>query len=105
MPDYHRRANLEVDAALADFIESRALPGTEIASGQFWSAFAAALTTLAPRNRALLDVRADLQSKIDAWHVAHRGETLDADAYQKFLLDIGYLAPDVVDFSIETNDN
>ena len=104
MPDYHRRADLEVDAALADFIESRALPGTEIASGQFWSAFAAALTTLAPRNRALLDVRADLQSKIDTWHVAHRGETLDADAYQKFLLDIGYLAPDVVDFSIETND-
>ena len=46
--------------------------------------------------------RADIQGKIDEWHVARRGQAHDAEAYQDFLKEIGYLVPEPVDFSVTT---
>jgi len=94
---------LQVDRKLFDFVEARALPGTGVAPDAFWSGFAALIRDLSPKNRALLDRRADLQSQIDAWHVARRNQSHDAAAYKAFLEQIGYLLPEGVDFKIETS--
>ena len=96
------RAGLRVDAVLARFLEDEALPGTGIDAGAFWSGFASLLDAFAPRNRALLAKRDDLQARIDAWHIARRGQPHDHVAYKAFLAEIGYLLPEGSAFSIET---
>lgn len=93
---------LQVERQLADFIETRALPGTGVSADTFWSGLATAIATLGPKNRALLDKRTALQSSIDDWHKARRGQPFEAEAYEAFLREIGYLVPEGPDFSIET---
>ncbi|MCU0910534.1 MAG: malate synthase G [Rhodobacteraceae bacterium] len=102
MSDRVDRAGLKVDRVLAEFLEHEALPGTGIAADAFWRGFAVMVGDLAPRNRALLDRRADLQARIDAWHVAHRDSPHDHAAYKGFLEEIGYLVPEGPDFEIAT---
>jgi len=96
------RAGLQVDAVLARFIEDEALPGSGIEAATFWSGLAGLLGDFAPKNRALLAKREDLQAKIDAWHVARRGQPHDHAAYKAFLAEIGYLLPEGPAFVIET---
>lgn len=96
------RHGLLVDPRLAEFIETRALPGTGISADALWSGFAAMLADLAPKNRALLARRDDLQARIDAWHRAHRAAPHDHRAYRAFLENIGYLLPEGPDFQIDT---
>jgi malate synthase len=96
------RSGLQVDAVLARFLEDEALPGTGIEAGAFWSGFAGLLADFAPQNRALLAKRDELQSRIDAWHIARRGQPHDHSAYKAFLAEIGYLLPEDPDFTIET---
>ena len=102
MTRYVERAELQVAGALASFIETRALPGTGVAGADFWTGLSALVHDLGPKNRALLKTRADLQARIDAWHIANRAELFDADAYQQFLRDIGYLVPEGDSFEIDT---
>lgn len=102
MADRLDRAGLKVDAVMVRFIEDEALPGTGIETGAFWSGFASLLADFAPQNRALLAKRDELQSKIDAWHIARRGQPHDHAAYKAFLAEIGYLLPEGPAFSIET---
>ncbi|PMS20923.1 malate synthase G [Trinickia dabaoshanensis] len=82
---------LRVDAALSQFIEREALPGTGIDPQAFWQGFAALVHELAPRNRALLSERDRLQTALDEWHRAHPGPVRDLRAYRAFLEQIGYL--------------
>lgn len=96
------RDALSVSPELAAFIEDQALPGTGVDADAFWTGFSGMVHELGPKNRALLQTREDMQSKIDAWHVAHRGADHDADAYTAFLKEIGYLVPEGGDFAIET---
>ncbi len=96
------RAGLKVDAVLARFVEDEALPGTGVEAGVFWSGLAGLLAEFAPKNRALLAKRDALQAKIDAWHVARRGQPHDHAAYKAFLAEIGYLLPEGPAFTIET---
>jgi malate synthase len=96
------RAGLQVDVVLARFVEDEALPGTGIEAGAFWSGLAGLLADFAPKNRALLAKREDLQGKIDAWHIARRGQPHDHAAYKAFLAEIGYLLPEGPAFAIET---
>lgn len=96
------RAGLQVDAVLARFVEDEALPGSGIEAGAFWSGFAGLLADFAPQNRALLAKRDALQAKIDAWHVARRGQPHDHAAYKAYLAEIGYLLPEGPAFTIET---
>jgi len=93
---------LQVDSGLADFLNTRALPGTGVDPASFWKGFAALLTDLAPKNRALLAKREDLQARIDSWHRARRGQSHDPQAYKDFLTEIGYLLPEGGDFQIDT---
>ncbi len=87
---HHR---LQVDTALARFIETEALPGTGIEPAAFWQGFDALAHELAPKNAALLAERDRLQAELDGWHRAHPGPIRDMAAYQAFLQQIGYLAP------------
>ncbi|OHC54419.1 MAG: malate synthase G [Rhodobacterales bacterium RIFCSPHIGHO2_02_FULL_62_130] len=96
------RHGLQVDHRLAEFIEAQALPGTGVQADALWSGFAALLADLAPKNRALLAKRDDLQARIDAWHRAHRAAPHDHQAYRAFLENIGYLLPEGPDFKIDT---
>jgi malate synthase len=96
------RAGLKVDAVLARFVEDEALPGTGIGAETFWSGLAGLLADFAPQNRALLVKRDHLQAKIDAWHIARRGQPHDHAAYKAFLAEIGYLLPEGPAFTIET---
>jgi malate synthase len=43
------------------------------------------INDLAPKNKALLAKRDELQAKIDAWHQARAGQAHDAVAYKAFL--------------------
>ena len=103
MAEYVTRDRLQVAAELAEFLEVHALPGTGVDAGAFWSGFSDLLNGFAPKNRALLDKRQDLQGKIDAWHIARRGQPHDGDAYEAFLREIGYLLPEGEAFSIDTD--
>ena len=93
---------LAVARALHEFINDEALPGTGVAAERFWSALAAIIADLAPRNRALLERRAELQARIDAWHREHRAQPFDPAAYRSFLEQIGYLEPEGPDFAATT---
>jgi malate synthase len=96
------KSGLQVAAELADFIDTRALPGTGISVAQFWDGLAGLVRDFAPQNRALLARRESLQAQIDAWHVARRGQAHDHVAYKAFLAEIGYLLPEGEDFQIDT---
>jgi len=96
------RHGLQVDVALADFIDTEALPGSGVTAEDFWAGFAALIHDLGPKNRALLATRAALQAKIDAWHLACKGQPIDPVAYEAFLREIGYLQPEGPAFTIQT---
>jgi malate synthase len=93
---------MQVASHLAEFIETKALPGTGVSSESFWSGLSALVNGLGDENRALLAKRAEIQGKIDAWHIDQRGKPQDAAAYEAFLREIGYLVPEGDDFEIET---
>lgn len=96
------RASLTVAEDLARFIEEKALPGTGLEAGAFWSGAAAIFARFTPENRSLLAKRDSLQQKIDAWHMQRKGQGFDAAAYQAFLKEIGYLVPEPAPFRIDS---
>ena len=102
MADRKTLHGLQVEITLVTFVEDRALPGTGIAPDAFWAGLSALVHEFGPQNRALLARRAELQAKIDAWHVAHRARPHDHEAYKAFLQEIGYLLPEGEDFQIDT---
>lgn len=102
MTAYTNRAGLQVAEALVRFAEETALPGTGVEASRFWQGVADILARCAPVNRALLARRDEIQTQLDNWHKANPGPITDMTAYQKFLTEIGYLAPVPVGFKIGT---
>ncbi len=96
------KSGLQVDAALAGFIDAEVLVPLERDPEAFWSGFAELVRRFAPRNLALLDRRDELQAAIDRWHAERRGQPHDAGAYRAFLEQIGYLQPEPAPFKIGT---
>ncbi len=92
---------LQVAKELFDFIETEALPDTGIDSATFWEGFSGLVRDLSPKNSALLQKRADLQEKLNAWHTANPGKP-ESGAYKAFLSEIGYLTPEGAAFEAET---
>jgi len=96
------RSRLSVDERLADFLAREVLEPLGRDVDAFWDGFAQLLAQFAPRNRALLEKRAELKSKIDAYHVERRGKAHDPAQYRAFLEEIGYLVPEPGAFEIGT---
>src|SRR5690606_17384314 len=90
-------------AELVEFIESEALPGTGVDPDAFWAGFDALVHDLAPRNRELLAKRDALQARLDKWHRDHPGPVKDADTYEAFLREIGYLLEEPESVSLATS--
>ena len=93
---------LSIDKRLYDFIVDKAVPGTNVDADAFVAGFSKIVHDLAPKNRALLARRDDLQAEIDAWY-RKNGAPSDLAAYEAFLRQIGYLLPEGPDFRIETS--
>ncbi|MGB3739506.1 MAG: malate synthase G [Pontixanthobacter sp.] len=102
MTDTTTRADLTVDSNLAQFMEREVLGTLGCVADAFWAGFAKLCADFVPRNRDLLTVRETMQSQIDEWHTARRGQDHDAAAYRDFLIEIGYLVPEPGDFTIGT---
>ncbi|MGF6160345.1 malate synthase [Ensifer sp. KUDG1] len=94
---------LKIDADLHRFLVEEAMPGTGVEAEHFFEQLSALVHDLAPKNRALLAKRDDLQAKLDAWY-KQNGAPSDMETYQAFLRDIGYLLPEGGAFSVSTAD-
>ncbi len=97
-----QQGGLQVAAVLHQLLEQDIAPGTGVAPADFWQALETIVDDLAPRNRALLQARDEMQVKIDQWHQANPGKDYDRAAYKAFLEEIGYLLPAGDDFEITT---
>jgi malate synthase len=91
--------HLAISTELYDFIENEALVGTGLNSETYWKNFEKVVLDLTPKNKALLQKRENFQKQIDQWH---RNNSFDLNAYKTFLIEIGYLLPEVEDFQIST---
>ena len=102
MTDRIQAGGLQVAKELFDFVNEKAIPGTGIDQDKFWSEFSAIANELAPKNKALLAKRDDLQAKIDAYHSERKGQPLNFAEYKAFLQEIGYLVEEGEDFEATT---
>ncbi len=102
MTDRLDKFGLQVAAELVTFVEQEALPGTGVDVDVFWKGLSGLVHDLGPKNRALLQKRADIQAQLDEWYRANKGKSWDQATYQAFLREIGYLVPEGDAFDIET---
>ncbi|MDC1006610.1 malate synthase G [Candidatus Pelagibacter sp.] len=100
---YTKIHNLSVSNKLLNFVNEELLKDTNISSEKFWEGFDRVVHELAPKNKDLLEVREDLQKKIDDWHIANKGNEINLEEYKKFLKEIDYLKEVGPDFKIKTN--
>ncbi|MGP1907721.1 malate synthase G [Metabacillus sp. JX24] len=101
MEGYVQKGNLKVAEVLYEFIQKEALPQTGVEEEAFWKGFEEIIDELTPKNRELLNVRDEIQHKINAWH-RENGKEADFETYKAFLHEIGYLEPEAPDFKIAT---
>ena len=102
MTDRLDKFGLQVAAELVTFVEQEALPGTGVDVDVFWKGLSDLVHDLGPKNRALLQKRADIQAQLDEWYRANKGKSWNQATYQAFLKEIGYLVPEGDAFDIET---
>lgn len=102
MTERIKKGALEIATELYDLIEKEIMPGTGVESEKFWAELESILTDLAPKNKALLEKRDEIQKQIDAWHIERKGKAIDLDEYKAFLAEIGYLVPEGEDFKVST---
>ena len=102
MSDRIEKYGLKIAQSLADFIDHEALPGTGVVPDNFWKGLSDLAHDFGPKNRSLVAHRELLQSQIDDWHSARKGQPHDTEAYKLFLSEVGYLVPEGADFEIET---
>ncbi|WLD93589.1 malate synthase G [Alkalihalobacillus sp. AL-G] len=101
MSDYVQVGDLHIARELYEFINSEAIPGSEVTSEQFWSGLEGIIKELSPKNKSLLEKRTELQTKINNWH-KENFETFDFDAYKSFLKEINYLESQPEEFEVTT---
>lgn len=95
-------SGLNIATDLVRFIEDEALVGLNVTPEVVWSGLAEIVNELGLKNRALLEKRDSIQTQIDDWHIARKGQPHDAAAYEAFLREINYIVPEGADFEIET---
>jgi malate synthase len=99
---YTKIHNLSVSNELLNFINNELFKDTKILPEKFWKHFDKVVHELSPKNKELIQIREDLQKKIDNWHIKNKGNKTDLVKYKKFLEDIGYLKKVGPDFKIKT---
>ena len=99
---YENVNNLKIAKELLSFVNNELLKGTDITPEKFWTGFDKVVHELAPKNKELIEIRADLQKKIDNWHIKNKGAEINIDKYKNFLKEIGYNKREGSDFQIET---
>ena len=100
--NYQNVNNLKISEELLSFVNNELLKGLEISPEKFWSGFDNAVHELSPKNKELIQIREDLQKKIDDWHIKNKGNEINIEEYKNFLKEIGYLKDEGPDFKIET---
>lgn len=103
MEEYVKTGNLQVASELYEFINSEVLPGSEVDQEQFWAGLGSLVNDLAPKNKELLEIRDEIQVKLNEWHRENNGN-FDFKKYKSFLEGIGYLEPEAEDYKITTED-
>ena len=101
--NYQNVNNLKISEELLSFVNNELLKDLDISSEKFWEGFDKAVHDLAPKNKELIQIRENLQKKIDDWHIKNKGNETEIEQYKKFLREIGYLKEEGPDFKIETN--
>ncbi len=101
--NYRSVNNLKVSEKLLNFVDNELLVGTDISPKKFWDGFDKVVHELAPKNKELIQIRENLQKKIDEWHIKEKGNKINLKKYKKFLKEINYLKDEGPDFKIETN--
>ena len=101
--NYQNVNNLKISEELLSFVNKELLKDLDISSEKFWEGFDKAVHDLAPRNKELIQIRENLQKKIDDWHIKNKGNEIEIEQYKKFLKEIGYLKEEGPDFKIETS--
>ena len=71
---YHSVNKLKVSEELFLFVNNELLNETDISPDKFWKDFDDAIHELAPKNRKLIQIRENLQRKIDKWHIDNKGK-------------------------------
>ena len=94
--------SLKVSENLAKFISEELLEDLNISPEKFWIGFEKVVKELAPKNKELINIRENLQKKIDEWHIKNKGNEFNLNEYKKFLIEIDYLKEEGPDFLIET---
>ena len=97
--NYVHQSGIQVSDTIFRLVNDDICPGIAVNPEKFWRDFASIIHDLAPKNSELLKKRSDLQAQIDHWHRSNRGD-YDFNRYKEFLLDIGYLLPEIEDFEI-----
>ena len=104
--------NVEIDDLLFKFVRDEVIPGTAWTAEGVFRHLGELVEEFEPRNKALLERRAEVQKQIDdyyrtkrtgGWRPSQEGREQDAADLERFLIDIGYLQPDrTVDFEMTT---
>ena len=100
--NYQNVKNLKISDELLSFVNKELLKDLDISPEKFWEGFDNAVHDLAPKNKELIQIRENLQKKIDDWHIKNKGNKIEIEQYKKFLSEIGYLKEEGSDFKIET---
>ena len=99
---YIKIKNLSVSEELLNFINKDLLKDINITQEDFWNGFNKVVHKLAPKNKELLEIREELQKKIDDWHKKRKGKKFNLNEYTIFLKKIGYLKKPGPEFKIKT---
>ena len=95
-----QKGDLQVSEELDKLITEKVCVDIDVEPDHFWKSFNAIVKEFTPRNRALLEEREELQTKIDNWHKENKD--FDKETYKSFLKEIGYWVDTNDNFEIET---
>ena len=100
--NYQKVNDLNISEKLLNFVNDELLKDTKISPEKFWLGFDKMVHDLAIRNKELIEIRKNLQKKINTWHIENKGNLIENEKYKKFLKEINYLKDEGPDFKIET---
>ena len=100
--NYTKINDLRVSNKLLDFINNELFLDTNINVKKFWKDFDKVAHELSIKNKKLIEIREDLQKKINDWHNKNKDENFSLNKYKNFLKEIGYIKNIGPNFKINT---